>query len=109
MTLRSPKNFLSDIIFDRINSFVEFGLLDIEERSMRWLVKWDQTLRDESTSAEAQGLTMQNLQPAFVSLVLGWILSFVVFAIELAIDVCQTTGKFMRLARKFIRPPSLWA
>ncbi|CAH0388541.1 unnamed protein product [Bemisia tabaci] len=91
MTLRSPKNFLSDIIFDRINSFVEFGLLDIEERSMRWLVKWDQTLRDESTSAEAQGLTMQNLQPAFVSLVLGWILSFVVFAIELAIDVCQTT------------------
>ncbi|CAH0382985.1 unnamed protein product [Bemisia tabaci] len=110
MTFRCPKNsFLSGLIFDKLLSFTESGLGDDATRAAAFFnARRSWILNNEETRPRC--FTMQNLQSAFLGLLLGWIVSCIVFAIELAVDVYQTyTNKFMRFAVRIIRPPSLWA
>ncbi|CAH0382854.1 unnamed protein product [Bemisia tabaci] len=111
MTFRFLKNaYLSDLVSDKIQAFIEAGL---DKKTSRYLrVKFEsdiETIFDEEDN-EAEAFTMRNLQPAFLSLVIGCILSFIIFAIEIVVDINRTSSsKVIRLAERLIRPPSLWS
>ncbi|CAH0383137.1 unnamed protein product [Bemisia tabaci] len=90
-----------DLFLKRINAFIETGIAAslmgdpvqvMRENTINLIILEGQD------DTEAKPLQMQNLQPAFLSLVIGWILSAVTFAMELAIDVCPTTSsKLLRV------------
>ncbi|CAH0383136.1 unnamed protein product [Bemisia tabaci] len=117
LTLRFLKTstIWMNLFLKRVNALVESGIVGCLMNAPA--VRGVKIENDISTvtlevqeNSEAKPLMMQNLQPAFLGLVTGWTVSFVVFAIELAVDVCRnTSSKFMRWAEKWIRPPSLWA
>ncbi|CAH0382853.1 unnamed protein product [Bemisia tabaci] len=110
MTFRFLKNsYLSDLFSNKIQAFIEAGL---DKKPISFIpMKFSdiETIFDEEDK-EAEAFTMRNLQPAFLSLVIGCILSFIIFAMELVVDINRTSSsKVIRLAEKLIRPPSLWA
>ncbi|CAH0393079.1 unnamed protein product [Bemisia tabaci] len=105
----------SEYVIKKINAYSENGLLlsALSETSLsdmflskRRYVNDD----DEDDFSPPEVFTMQHLQPAFVCLILGWILSGIVFALELIIDVSKEhwASRFSRCVEKLIRPSSLW-
>ncbi|CAH0762676.1 unnamed protein product [Bemisia tabaci] len=114
LTLQIKRNsYLSEIVIRRIAAYIEMGLhLKIVSHTMYTHEDWFNTTfkQDDDEADSPTKFTMQNLQPAFVSLVIGWFSSSIVFAVELVIDVLKgnTASKFIRCVEKCIRPSSLW-
>ncbi|CAH0393863.1 unnamed protein product [Bemisia tabaci] len=113
MTLQIQKNsYLSDLFIETVSTYVEMGLVQrvmvdafdyAKERDSLFI---DDTNKDEHT---AEALSFKNLQPAFVSLVIGWIFSSVVFAVELMVDIPNEIrmSRFTLWAKKLVCPSSL--
>ncbi|CAH0393889.1 unnamed protein product [Bemisia tabaci] len=113
MTLQVQENsFLSNYFLEQIQSYVEKGLIPTFMQGTMDYVKGNNDMFIDDVSKRdsiADAFRIENLQPAFVSLIIGWILSGVVFAVELMVDISNETGmsRFTRWAKKLVCPSSL--
>ncbi|CAH0392992.1 unnamed protein product [Bemisia tabaci] len=118
MTLQVQKNsFISDLFVRKILAYTEMGIVQkvLAEMAYTWNMWFYDFYGKEgdfnALNSEVKAFTMQNLQPAFVSLILGWLLSGIIFVVELTVDILKgnTTSNFILRIEKLIRPSSLWA
>ncbi|CAH0383336.1 unnamed protein product [Bemisia tabaci] len=118
LTLPIQRNpFLSDLFIRQIEAYVEMGFIGkflfdtgLQERDLSDSFFVNDVDKEDSFLPKA--FTINDLQPAFVSLVVGWILSGIVFVLELVLGNSNEdrTTKFTRwFERVIIRPSSLGA
>ncbi|XP_072158838.1 uncharacterized protein [Bemisia tabaci] len=115
LALQVQKNsYLSDFLIEEIRSYVEKGLVlkFLENTCYYPEIKCAYSIKHvtEDDASPVFAFTIENVQPAFVCLITGWILSGVVFAVELMVDILNEIGnpRFARWAEKLVRPSSLW-
>ncbi|CAH0393114.1 unnamed protein product [Bemisia tabaci] len=115
MSIQVQKNsYLSDYLIRKINSYSEIGLLRpaMSETSFNQEILSDRLYvnDDDEDFSPPEAFTIQHLQPAFVCLILGWILSGIMFSLELIVDVTKKNrnSKFHECVEILIRPSSLW-
>ncbi|CAH0393890.1 unnamed protein product [Bemisia tabaci] len=99
MTLQVQKNsYLSDFFIEEIESYVEKGLVPkLMANTCFYPDPWKECARfmkdvTEDGDGPAFAFTIENVQPAFVILIIGWISSGVVFAVELMVDIFNEIG-----------------
>lgn len=108
MVLQVQKNsYLSDFFIKRINAYVEMGvvsqLAQTTELSLSPLNpsdKNDDDDDDDDVAPPPKAFTIQNLQSAFIGLIIGWILSCVVFGVEMVVDISKS-GRGSKFVRRF--------
>ncbi|CAH0393596.1 unnamed protein product [Bemisia tabaci] len=107
-------SYVSDFFIEEIRTYVEKGLVlkFLDDTCFYPEMKCAYSMNHvtEDGHPPAFAFTIENVQPAFVSLITGWILSGVVFAVELMVDILNEIGnpRFARWAEKLVRPSSLW-